>query len=49
MVQTYKAYTKASEDLEGAKEFFAESSGAEGDPEMREMAREEVHGNIHPV
>ncbi|CAM9533533.1 unnamed protein product, partial [Sphacelaria rigidula] len=43
VVQTYKAYTKASKDLEGAKEFFAESSGAGGDPEMKEMAREEVH------
>lgn len=38
----YAEYTKAAKDLVGAKEFFAESSGAGGDAEMKEMAREEV-------
>lgn len=38
----YAEYTKAAEDLVGAKEFFAESSGSGGDAEMKEMAREEV-------
>lgn len=42
MVNCYAEYTKAAEDLVGAKEFFAESSGAGGDAEMKEMAREEV-------
>lgn len=42
VVVAFNDYTKASEDLEGAKEFFAESSGAGGDPEMKEMAREEI-------
>lgn len=42
VVICYNDYTKAAEDLEGAKEFFTESSGAGGDAEMKEMAREEV-------
>ena len=42
VVNCYSEYTKAAEDLVGAKEFFAESSGAGGDAEMKEMAREEV-------
>ena len=45
MVQCYTTYTKAMEDLELAKEFFAESSGSGGDAEMKEMAREEASGN----
>lgn len=42
IVNCYAEYTKAAEDLEGAKEMFTESSGAGGDAEMKEMAREEV-------
>ncbi|CAM9095277.1 unnamed protein product, partial [Ascophyllum nodosum] len=42
VVQCYTTYTKAMEDLELAKEFFAESSGSGGDAEMKEMAREEA-------
>eukprot|EP00903_Cladosiphon_okamuranus_P009975 g9461.t1 len=42
VVNCYAEYTKAAEDLVGAKEFFAESSGAGGDAEMKEMAREEI-------
>lgn len=47
MVNCYAEYRKAAEDLEGAKEFFTESSGAGGDAEMKEMAREEVGGSIN--
>lgn len=42
VVNCYAEYRKAAEDLVGAKEFFTESSGAGGDAEMKEMAREEV-------
>ncbi|CBJ32429.1 peptide chain release factor 1 [Ectocarpus siliculosus] len=42
IVNCYAEYTKAAEDLEGAKEMFTESSGAGGDAEMKEMAREEI-------
>lgn len=42
MVQCYSTYTKATEDLEQAKDLFAESSGSGGDVEMKEMAREEA-------
>ncbi|CAN0168628.1 unnamed protein product [Scytosiphon promiscuus] len=42
VVNCYAEYRKAAEDLVGAKEFFTESSGAGGDAEMKEMAREEI-------
>lgn len=42
VVLAFAEYTKASEDLVLAKEFFAESSGAGGDADMKEMARDEV-------
>eukprot|EP00904_Undaria_pinnatifida_P012908 jgi/Undpi1/8748/HiC_scaffold_25.g11210.m1 len=42
VVLSYAQYTKASEDLVLAKDFFNESSGADGDAEMKEMAREEM-------
>lgn len=42
VVDCYGEYRRAASDLEGAKEMFTEASGADGDAEMKEMAREEV-------